>query len=43
MEEPEAITIVASPAAQKTVAELIGLMRTSPGKPRDAHPAAIPQ
>jgi hypothetical protein len=41
VEEPEAITIVASPTAQKTVAELVGLMRTSPGKARETHPTAI--
>ncbi len=38
VEEPEAITIVASPAAQKTVGELLGLMRTSPGKAREPRP-----
>jgi hypothetical protein len=38
VDEAEAITVIASPAAQKTVAELVGLMRTSPGKPRETHP-----
>jgi hypothetical protein len=40
VEDAETITIVASPVAQKTVAELVGLMRASPGKSKDAHPTA---
>ncbi len=38
VEEPEAITVVASPAAQKTIGELLNLMRTSPGKARELRP-----
>jgi hypothetical protein len=38
IEEPEVITIIASPSAQKTIGELLGLMRTSPAKsqPKEA-------
>ncbi|MCI0681860.1 MAG: hypothetical protein L0Y71_07125 [Gemmataceae bacterium] len=40
VEDPEAITVVASPSAQETVGKLVNLMRTSPGKSRESRPVA---